>query len=86
MVNMKKRLLLPIAGAVGASVAGYLYNKSKKQDADNNSTFENAGAPDQSEATDLAQLENAKMVSDGSQFGVQYYTKHKANDGEEQYS
>jgi hypothetical protein len=41
------------------------------------STFEDAGVPDQSEDKDLAQLENAKMVSEGSQFGVQYYNEYK---------
>ncbi|AIF43884.1 hypothetical protein [Virgibacillus sp. SK37] len=39
--------------------------------------FEDAGVPDQSETKDLAQLENAKMVSEGSQFGVQYYNEYK---------
>src|SRR5690625_7662412 len=41
------------------------------------STFEDAGVPDQSEEKDLAQLENAKMVSEGSLFGVQYYNENK---------
>ncbi|WP_164215338.1 hypothetical protein [Virgibacillus sp. YIM 98842] len=40
-------------------------------------TFEDAGVPDQSEGNDTAQLENSKMVSEGSQFGVQYYNKYK---------
>lgn len=39
--------------------------------------FEDAGVPDQSESKDLAQLENSKMVSEGSQFGVQYYNEYK---------
>jgi len=40
-------------------------------------TFEQAGRPGQLESTDqeMDQLENAKMVSEGSQFGVQYYNK-----------
>lgn len=37
--------------------------------------FENAGMPDQSADNELDQLENAKMVSEGSQFGVQYYNE-----------
>jgi hypothetical protein len=48
------------------------------------STFEDAGVPDQSEEKDLAQLENAKMVSEGSQFGVQYYNEHKEESRTEQ--
>lgn len=43
----------------------------------NDSTFEDAGVPDQSENKSLEQLENAKMVSEGSQFGVQYYNEYK---------
>lgn len=38
-------------------------------------TFKKAGAPDQMEGTDLAHLENSKMVSEGSQFGVQYFNE-----------
>lgn len=41
-------------------------------------SFERAGRPDQiprKNARDLSELENAKMVSEGSQFGVQYYNK-----------
>lgn len=42
-------------------------------------TFEDAGRPDQTNNKDLAQFENAKMVSEGSQFGVNYYNEVKAN-------
>ena len=38
-------------------------------------TFAKAGAPDQLEGMELADLENNKMVSEGSQFGVQYFNK-----------
>lgn len=38
-------------------------------------TFIKAGAPDQMEETEIADLENNKMVSEGSQFGVQYFNK-----------
>lgn len=38
-------------------------------------TFAKAGAPDQMDEIELADLENNKMVSEGSQFGVQYYNK-----------
>lgn len=40
-------------------------------------TFESSGAPDQLDKKDLEQLENSKMVSEGSQFGVQYYNEKK---------
>lgn len=36
-------------------------------------SFSKAGAPDQMEQTELDDFENSKMVSEGSQFGVQYF-------------
>ncbi|MGJ9458563.1 hypothetical protein [Oceanobacillus sp. CF4.6] len=89
---MKKRYLLSAVGVMGASVAGYYLkdekNRNKIKEVSNgvtgkikgktDSTFENAGVPDQSsETSDIAQLENSKMVSEGSQFGVQYYNDKK---------
>jgi len=41
------------------------------------STLEEAGIPDQLDRVDLAQVENAKMVSEGSQYGVNYYNEIK---------
>ncbi|API93760.1 hypothetical protein J32TS6_07740 [Virgibacillus pantothenticus] len=95
---MKKKYLYSAAGAagvIGATVAGYFLKdkenrdrvKQKVKNYQNSirTTFEDAGVPDQSENQDLAQLENAKMVSEGSQFGVQYYTQNKeANTSEYQ--
>ncbi|PAV29874.1 hypothetical protein CIL05_08320 [Virgibacillus profundi] len=52
-------------------------NKVKDYRNGTNTAFEDAGVPDQSADNDLAQLENAKMVSEGSQFGVQYYNENK---------
>lgn len=37
--------------------------------------LDDAGIPDQVEQEDHAQMENAKMVSEGSQFGVHYYNE-----------
>lgn len=39
------------------------------------SVLEEAGIPDQLDRIDLAQLENAKMVSEGSQYGINYYNE-----------
>ncbi|HEX6595269.1 MAG TPA: hypothetical protein VF095_11950 [Bacillota bacterium] len=75
---MKKRYLLSAAGALGIGILGYYLTKRQRQSNEQYSTFEHAGAPDQSPVNDLAQLENAKMVSEGSQFGVQYYNEKKA--------
>lgn len=95
---MKKRYLLSAAGALGAGVAGYLLKdeknrmkmkditskfRNKNKGTEENSTFENAGVPDQAEDKDLSQFENSKMVSEGSQFGVQYYNEKKKENGEE---
>lgn len=41
-----------------------------------------AGKPDQSEEHNLEQLENAKMMAEGSQFGVQYYNDLKSREPE----
>ncbi|WP_010530409.1 hypothetical protein [Lentibacillus jeotgali] len=53
-------------------------NMNKEEQTD--STFEEAGAPDQTESKAPAQLENSKMVSEGSQFGVDYYNKVKEDE------
>ncbi|WP_424474999.1 hypothetical protein [Oceanobacillus kimchii] len=84
---MKKRYVLSAVGAVGAGIASYYLvdsnNRYKlKKIAKNsakkvNRVFENAGVPDQSPEQELDQLENSKMVSEGSQFGVQYYNEKK---------
>ncbi len=75
---MKKRYIFSaagVAGAVGATLAGrYFKNKSNQSSI---TTFEDAGIPDQTTNMDLAQFENAKMVSEGSQFGVNYYNEMK---------
>ncbi|GGK04259.1 hypothetical protein GCM10007063_28250 [Lentibacillus kapialis] len=54
--------------------------KNFNQDEHSDSTLEDAGAPDQIESKDPSQLENSKMVSEGSQFGVDYYNKVKEKD------
>lgn len=81
---MGKNLIISVVGviaiALGASAAGYLIRERQKTQ--NNSTpdsFINAGIPDESADTGVAQLENSKMVSEGSQFGVQYFN-HAKND------
>ncbi|MFD1850956.1 hypothetical protein [Oceanobacillus bengalensis] len=82
---MKKKIAvsaLGIAGVVGVTATSYLISDKKRktnQDKMTKKTFENAGVPDQSSNNDLAQLENANMVSEGSQFGIQYYNEKKEN-------
>lgn len=43
-------------------------------------SFSKAGAPDQMEQTELDDFENSKMVSEGSQFGVQYFNQMMHDD------
>ncbi|RLL45200.1 hypothetical protein D8M04_10095 [Oceanobacillus piezotolerans] len=76
-MNSNRNSML-VAGAVGiaaVSFFSYLLTQKNKHDT---STIENAGQPDQNvDGNDIGQMENAKMVSEGSQFGVQYYNELK---------
>ncbi|MFS0751973.1 hypothetical protein [Oceanobacillus sp. 1P07AA] len=91
---MKKRYVVSAVGAVGAGIASYylmdsnsrykLKKMAKSSAKKVNRVFENAGVPDQSDEQELDQLENAKMVSEGSQFGVQYYNEKKNENTSEQ--
>ncbi|MFD1038738.1 hypothetical protein ACFQ3N_10100 [Virgibacillus byunsanensis] len=87
-------------GASVASVAGYFLTKQENREKvkekaksftkrmkrnDTHSTLEDAGIPDQTGNKDPAQLENAKMVSEGSQFGVEYYNEVKAENNEDSF-
>lgn len=85
---MKKRYLLSLATLAGA---GIMYQKQRAKsnhfdtmarskialgpNAHLDETIKDAGIPDQVEVGDASQLENSKMVSEGSQFGVQYYNE-----------
>jgi len=87
---MKKRYLLSLATLAGA---GIIYQKKRARsnhfdtiartkvavgsNTHLDETIKDAGMPDQVEAKDISQLENSKMVSEGSQFGVQYYNELK---------
>ncbi len=74
---MKKRYMIPVVGAVASAGIGYLLMKTGKSDERTTfvDTLAQAGMPDQLNADDNDQLENAKMVSEGSQFGVQYFNQ-----------
>lgn len=70
--------MLPIVGAA-AALGTTLVMKMRNSDESTTlmHTMRNAGEPDQVDRLELDQLENAKMVSEGSQFGVQYYSDAK---------
>jgi len=92
---MKKRYILSAVGAIGAGYlltnkekreklkdnVKFYAKKLQNNNTDDffNTTLEDAGRPDQTTNRDLAQFENAKMVSEGSQFGVNYYNEVKEN-------
>lgn len=77
MIRLKKRYVLPILGAIATVGARYLMkNKSQNENTSPiTDSLVNAGMPDQLNNQDHSQLENAKMVSEGSQFGVQYFNE-----------
>ena len=81
---MKKRF---VVSAIGAGIAGFVIGKKSAQNQGSHlnqdgldRTLLNAGKPDQVADLELDQIENAKMVSEGSQFGVQYYNNIKAEE------
>lgn len=87
VTKLRKRYLLAAAG-LGAVVGYVLMDEENRRnlmekinpllnDANNYSKIEDVGMPDQIESSKLEQLEKAKMVSEGSQYGVQYYNEVK---------
>src|SRR5699024_9636815 len=86
---MKKRTIAAIAGSIGIGVlAGNMVRtnmyKGKTRFSDDEDdlcnkdevVLEQAGTPDQVDGYDYESLlENSTMVSEGSQFGVQYYNE-----------
>lgn len=80
---MKKRYIATAVGVVGAGVVTNLMlrNREKRtqytEESNRHHMLEEAGIPDQMEKEDLTQIENANMVSEGSQYGVNYYNEVK---------
>jgi len=69
--------MLAIFTVVAAAITSYFFirNRSKNEPTSFVRTLMNAGLPDQVDELEADQLENSKMVSEGSQFGVQYYNQ-----------
>ncbi|MCT2538102.1 hypothetical protein NC661_09620 [Aquibacillus koreensis] len=81
---MQKRKVLYTVSAIGAGTMSFLLlNKDKRKNIKNkydqivhkktSMPIRTAGVPEEDNA------ENAKMVAEGSQFGVQYYNHHMKN-------
>lgn len=92
---MKKRNVIAMIGATaGVGAAGYLVMSEEKRNElqtkgkslvdkfkqEDTSTLDEAGIPGQISNEDPSQFENAKMVSEGSQFGVNYFNEVKEED------
>ena len=79
MSYMNKGYVYGIGVAIVGTVIGFMLARQKRLNdhALEPDNLKLAGVPDQleKEKQDLAQLENAKMVSEGSQFGVKYYNE-----------
>lgn len=72
---MKKRYILPILGAVAIFLSINIYQKRRLRKTLEKLSIRNAGVPDEVDRVDDTQLENSKMVAEGSQYGVQYYNE-----------
>lgn len=76
---MDKGYIYGIGAGILATTVVLLLSGKRNGDAHEPDNLELAGVPDQldEEKENLEQLENAKMVSEGSQFGVKYYNEAK---------
>lgn len=80
---MKNKFLISSTSALAGVAVGYMLKRTvdnlNQVDTDSPYYFDqnvdNAGKPDEIDSIERDQLENAKMVSEGSQFGVQYYNE-----------
>lgn len=79
---MNKGYVLGVGSVILGTVIGFMVASQKKlkDNAPKPDNLKLAGVPDQLEKEDLEQLENAKMVSEGSQFGVKYYNEVKEDE------
>ena len=74
---MRMQSMLITLAMIAITAIGYKWYKQSNQRESTTqlTTLLNAGIPDQMGSTEMDQLENAKMVSEGSQFGVRYFNQ-----------
>lgn len=74
-------ITIVVAVSLGAFLLTRMaFSKGKAEETNFVRTLSKAGAPDQLKQTEIDDLENSKMVSEGSQFGVQYFNKFMYDD------
>ncbi|MDC3412789.1 hypothetical protein NC797_04330 [Aquibacillus sp. 3ASR75-11] len=81
---MIKKVMFIVAGAITTSIASYLaicpdrLKKTKEKEGKNGAIQVSNQLPiKQAGVPDIEDPENAKMVSEGSQFGVHYYNERQ---------
>lgn len=72
---MKNRWLYTLLGTLSMVVVFFITRKNRRLSLNNYFPLKNAGKPDQADRVDDTLLENSKMVSEGSLYGVQYYNE-----------
>ncbi len=78
---MKRNILITIASTIVSVLASLvlydIYTGYKEESNRESRILKLAGKPGQAEEDEVEKMENADMVSEGSQFGVHYYDIHK---------
>ncbi len=78
---MKRNILITIVSTIISVITSFvlydLVTGYKKDSHRESRILKLAGKPAQTKHKKVEEIENADMVSEGSQFGVQYYDKHK---------
>jgi len=72
---MKNRWVYTLLGTISMVLVFLMTRKNRRLSLDKYFPLKSAGQPDQTERVDDTQLENSKMVSEGSLYGVQYYNE-----------
>ncbi|WP_085992140.1 hypothetical protein [Oceanobacillus senegalensis] len=74
----KKDMIYTVLGVAGVGALTHLITKPKNNESDDKK-FNDDLPIKQALVPEEDNLENAKMVSEGSQFGIEYYNKLRSN-------
>lgn len=72
---MRKHWILSMLASVSIFFVVLLFKRNNRKPMSEYFPLKSAGKPDQTDRIDNTQLENSKMVSEGSLYGVQYYNE-----------